>query len=460
MQYIRWAQKARSDHMELLKSGYSSQEEQLPKWIRTVLKLGRYGVAAQALIQLALEFPALFCPMLVKAVEAPSPVIVPREGVSLHAAVENIMGERSQEYHSRLFSLVSPRKQKDVEKWFRNRCPDNLLVHAEMQLLSYYDQRPEVEPTLRFIGVGKKSCYLCKTFLSFPHPSFKVTACHWKVYTRWITPPAANERVFSFYRGYTAELTQMLEAEVRRDLQGRPLSRPKQCQYPADSSAGVSMTGLSGLEIQSATSRASPSIRIELMKHFLEEGEASGTRESKGKARITDLHSTLTAPSIVSLERISDPADKGVTSSAIGHSSWHDKSSPLAIVLHFTRPGDAKNRELVCLADIFDSSTGYLSYDKLIKILANYTGFGLAFNKEKEFLVFNGQLVVENERQFIACVQHLYNADHLNAEVVVCSREDCRFITDMRDVETQTEEQTKSGSHKKCEVGFCRSASG
>lgn len=82
IRYVRWAQKARSDHMEFLKSFSSTQEGQPPKWIMTVLKLGRYEVAARALIQLALEFPGLFCPMLVRAVEAPSLVTVPRERVS------------------------------------------------------------------------------------------------------------------------------------------------------------------------------------------------------------------------------------------------------------------------------------------------------------------------------------------------------------------------------------------
>jgi hypothetical protein len=73
-----------------------------PHWVSVILKLGRYGVASRALAQLALEFPAMFNPMVVKAVPAPPKVPFVSEGVGLETVLRGIDAGREAEYTSRL----------------------------------------------------------------------------------------------------------------------------------------------------------------------------------------------------------------------------------------------------------------------------------------------------------------------------------------------------------------------
>lgn len=68
---VKWAQKARAFYLDLLRAAFSTKPHSLPRWIYIIFKLGRYGIASKALVQLAFEFPALFNPVIVEPVVAP-----------------------------------------------------------------------------------------------------------------------------------------------------------------------------------------------------------------------------------------------------------------------------------------------------------------------------------------------------------------------------------------------------
>ncbi|KAH7113693.1 hypothetical protein B0J13DRAFT_460669, partial [Dactylonectria estremocensis] len=125
-----------------------------------IFKLGRYAIAARALLQLASEVPSLFSPMLVEPVTAPprTQFGFSQGEMPLTYVLRRIVGSREEEYVSRLVRVWNVL---DPETHFRNACSLNLSVHAEVQLISFYDQYPERKPALRFVGVSKKSCFLC-----------------------------------------------------------------------------------------------------------------------------------------------------------------------------------------------------------------------------------------------------------------------------------------------------------
>ena len=56
------------------------------------------------------------------------------------------------------------------------------------------------------------------------------------------------------------------------------------------------------------------------------------------------------------------------------------------------------------------------SCEKLVNILKAGGKFGLAFKDGSEYIVVNGQINVHEERQFLACLQYLRNANRLIAE--------------------------------------------
>ena len=64
--HIRWSQEARL-YLEFLKTDLQ-QTQETPRWISSILKLGRYSIASKSLVRLAAEFPALFNPMTVESI--------------------------------------------------------------------------------------------------------------------------------------------------------------------------------------------------------------------------------------------------------------------------------------------------------------------------------------------------------------------------------------------------------
>ena len=63
-------------------------------------------------------------------------------------------------------------------------------VHAEIQLLTYYECYPaEIIP--RLIVSSKKACYLCNTFFSC-HGRFFIPASHGRIYEKWVLPAALS----------------------------------------------------------------------------------------------------------------------------------------------------------------------------------------------------------------------------------------------------------------------------
>ncbi|TPX26855.1 hypothetical protein DIZ76_012318 [Coccidioides immitis] len=149
--YIKLARDAKHNYLELLNAAFSTDTIRCPKWIPIIFKLGQYGIAHRAFIQLAIEFPDLFNPMIVNAVAAPAKVPLHRSDVSLGLVLRRLVGENQSGYVSRLTQVWGGT---DPEAHFRHQCPDTLAIHAEMQLVGFYDLHVERTPSFRFIGIA------------------------------------------------------------------------------------------------------------------------------------------------------------------------------------------------------------------------------------------------------------------------------------------------------------------
>jgi hypothetical protein len=71
--YLRWAAEAKWRHSEALEVSFNAEGQDIAPWIFNVYKLGRYSIAAKAMVRVALTYPARFCPMSIETIEA-SPV--------------------------------------------------------------------------------------------------------------------------------------------------------------------------------------------------------------------------------------------------------------------------------------------------------------------------------------------------------------------------------------------------
>src|SRR5690606_28795848 len=95
-------------------------------------------------------------------------------------------------------------------------------VHAEMQMVKFYEENPSINPP-HFIGLSKKSCYLCNLFLQY-HGQFSVSKTHPSIYLKWSLPPIACKSTTGLrnYAQIMEKMTRVLENNCKRALNFDP----------------------------------------------------------------------------------------------------------------------------------------------------------------------------------------------------------------------------------------------
>ena len=401
--YIVWAQKAKRAYYKYLSLAFATPRGCLPRWVKIVFKLGRYGIAARTFVQTLINCPALFDSMVVESVSAPPKVqyALQEEEKSLERVLRRIPEVRVEDAIPRLSSIWGT---DDPETIFRNSCPEVLVTHAEIQLISFYDHNPILRPHLRFIGVSKKSCYLCWRFLQ-SHPSgFCVSSCHQKLYPSWIPAPSTDLKVYKKYKKITLDMSEMMEEIAREGLIGRlGLKR----LMPADSTAGVSLSGLTELGTTKITDFAG---RGGVKVNFV---SASGDAAPQHLEALADP------------ER---PSNDSRCSSASDMASTRTRQYPLekgsaesfsSMVFRFKDQRDEKKQDIIIVDSILDPNTQLPSWSKLVDLLNSEDSFGLVF-RDSDFLLINSNIRIRNERQLLACLQWLLNDGVWNAEAMIC----------------------------------------
>lgn len=102
-------------------------------------------------------------------------------------------------------------------------------VHAEIQLLVFYDSTPNhwtLKP--RIIGVSKAACFLCNAFIQ-EHSDFFVSKTHGKLYEQWNIPDLASfsePQRLKYMRILRSIDKELLEAEVRERSHPRKRTDP------------------------------------------------------------------------------------------------------------------------------------------------------------------------------------------------------------------------------------------
>ena len=411
--HIAWAQKAKYNFVGFLKVAFPYRDK-LPRWISTIFKLGRYGIASKAILQLPSEFPALFNPMRVKSLPAPPKTRVCPEldPLPLSCVLKRVVTSRADEVKPQLARLWNT---KDAEASFRKLCTLDSVVHAELQLLSFYDLFPQLKPAFRFIGVSKKSCYFCSMFLRTHRENFDISSCHQKLYPSWEPPPTTNFEVHRRYKVIIRDMSETMEAIARRDFDIRlGIKRPS----VADSTAGVSLGGLTdspplGVPIRERMEREFiPAMQQDRATSGVETAPSEGLSE-KPSHPIEDVEITPDTSECGSVRSKNPRRQDG------GDECGHN---PLeTMVFHFVRSDDPRKQDVVCMKDIYDPVTKTLSWTKLVELLSIAEGFGLAFKEGSEYLIVHDLILVANERQFLASLQYLLNTGILNAKVYACS---------------------------------------
>jgi hypothetical protein len=255
---IDWASQTRWFYAERLQKILGLDHAQKPHWLDTLHKIARYRAAIKSMIKFAAKQPEVFEGIEIHDIKAPipRPFSLSKEKAPFRALLRNLMIK--EDSGMILEKLQQHLGKQDVEAELRKACRLNLTLHAEMQLVVFYERNPALVPRIPFIGTSKKACFLCYEYL-LQHPlRLQVSACHQKVYPTWMPPPyyPTSRRAKSVPFG---KLAQNVEKLTKRDVKTALATprRPKNQDSTAGSSLTITATTPTGLASRKAASEYS-----------------------------------------------------------------------------------------------------------------------------------------------------------------------------------------------------------
>jgi hypothetical protein len=235
--HIKWAAQARWTYAEQIEALFCLEGEDLPLWLKHIYKLGRYFTATKAMLKLATKQPGLFASIYVEAVQAPEQerFSLGSDTTALRTTLQRLTKANPESLMKRLGEnwLTD-----DPEARLRKACRLTLTVHAEMQLLAFYDHQPDLTPRLLYMGTSKKACFLCQEFISRHPLTIGVSASHQRLYPTWMPAPCSST-VRKMHKALLWDLSRHLESTILRDLETRLGIRRA---ISMDSTAGPSLT--------------------------------------------------------------------------------------------------------------------------------------------------------------------------------------------------------------------------
>jgi hypothetical protein len=237
---IEWAMQARWKYPTHLQVLLTLAQIPTPPWMENLYKLARYCGESKYMVKFAMKQPEVFAGIRIQHIEAPAQrtFSLLNEKNPLQRALERLVKNRS---------MITKTKDKLADRWqtsnvearLHGACNLRLTLHAEMQLLGFYERNPALVPQLRLMGTSKKACYLCHEYLLLHTFSIRVSACHQKIYPTWMPPPChdipGGPRYNCFWR-LSKKIEQITITELKLGLEAPQRPRNK------DSTAGPSLT--------------------------------------------------------------------------------------------------------------------------------------------------------------------------------------------------------------------------
>ncbi|KAF4438477.1 hypothetical protein F53441_12778 [Fusarium austroafricanum] len=235
---IHWASEARWYYAEELQTLVGLDQLENQAWLNNLHKLARYHSAIKSMVKFAVKEPGIFVKIFIKEITAPHPrpFKFPRDKAPLLAVIRTLVGEDA---NTTIEQLEKHLGTKDVEARLRRACRLDLTLHAEMQMVVFYEGNPGFAPSMQLIGTSKKACFLCDRYLR-QHPlRLQASACHQKIYPSWMPPPYYKVPG-KFMNIPFVRLSDDIEKLTREELKAALTAPLRPPNY--DSTAGPSLT--------------------------------------------------------------------------------------------------------------------------------------------------------------------------------------------------------------------------
>ncbi len=235
---IVWASQARWLYAEQLPDLLGFNPAQKPAWLDGLHKIARYHCAIKCMVKLATKQPEIFADISIQDIKAPKlcPFSLADQKAPLLTILKRLVKGDSEIIMERLEKHLGTQ---NAEARLRKACRLNLTLHAEMQIVVFYEGNPSSVPRMPLIGASKKACFLCHQYL-LQHPlKLQVSACHQKIYPSWLPPPYYPVPG-QFKSTPFVKLSKKIEQLTRQELKSS-LNAPRRPRNQ-DSTAGPSLT--------------------------------------------------------------------------------------------------------------------------------------------------------------------------------------------------------------------------
>ncbi|KAJ9426121.1 hypothetical protein FOXG_07475 [Fusarium oxysporum f. sp. lycopersici 4287] len=235
---IHWASEARWHYAEQLRTLLKLVESQSQAWLDNLHKVARYHSAIKSMVKFAVKEPGIFVKIVIRPINAPNPrrFKFPNDEAPLLAVVRALVGKDTNMTMEKLEKHLGTQ---DVEARLRKACHLELTLHAEMQIVVFYEGNPGLAPHLRLIGTSKKACFLCDKYLRHHPLRLQASACHQKIYPSWMPPPYYKVPGKSTKLPFI-KLSGDIEKLTRQELKAALTAPLRPPNY--DSTAGPSLT--------------------------------------------------------------------------------------------------------------------------------------------------------------------------------------------------------------------------
>lgn len=207
----------------------SFPEERKRSLVEIIRKLGLYIKLGPTLLRFARRLPifrniTVRCiaikPTLPNGLQASAGEQVP-QGL-LHQYLQDpssAQGQKITQVESRIKSNLA-----ETQANLRQKSLCKKKIHAEIQLLFYYEQQPQSKLRPRVICSSKNACFLCNAFLHI-HNQFYTPMTHGKLYSSWTLPnlsslSLARSRIKEL-RGLYREFNTLIEEKIISSLETR-----------------------------------------------------------------------------------------------------------------------------------------------------------------------------------------------------------------------------------------------
>jgi len=240
---IDWAAKARWTYPEQFTVLFGLLSRDMPAWLDGLHKIARYKSAIKSMVKLAAKLPEVFAGIHIQEIKAPGSLSFSltkdKARRDLLSTVERLVDKGTA--GTTMEMLKKHLGTEDVEGRLRKACRLELKLHAEMQLVLFYENNPSLAPQMKFMGSSKKACFDCHQYLLHHPLKLQVEACHQKIYPSWMPPPYCTKVPGIYNRNAPfARLGDKIEQLLKHELKVA-LTTPRRPKTQ-DSTAGPSLT--------------------------------------------------------------------------------------------------------------------------------------------------------------------------------------------------------------------------